>query len=207
MTRPSSAPSLSRRRRSWQRQRSQTTSPLRPPTSSSSRSCAASPPASRSPTWRRISTHAHSSSRAGRATQRRLVTAPPPPSSRTRPSAPPTRARWRRGVRRRRRALLRSPPPPSPRPRHLVRAALRLLEHIRRAGFRSLAGLIAALRAALCIHAPRAEPLAGTHSALRPAAEDASSVPAQLGAPTCVVCLDAAPTHALACGRRGLSCP
>ena len=90
------------------------------------------------------------------------------------------------------------PPPPSPRPRHPVRAALRLLERIRRAGFRSLAGLIAALRAALCVHAPRAEPLAGETSATaRSAAEDA----------TCVVCLDAAPTHALACGRRGLSCP
>mmetsp|Transcript_11114 Transcript_11114/g.33023 ORF Transcript_11114/g.33023 Transcript_11114/m.33023 type:complete len:146 (-) Transcript_11114:140-577(-) len=97
------------------------------------------------------------------------------------------------------------PPPPSPRPRHPVRAALRLLERIRRAGFRSLAGLIAALRAALCVHAPRAEPLAGTHSALRPAAEDASSVPAQPRAPTCVVCLDAAPTHALVpCGHRCL---
>ena len=67
------------------------------------------------------------------------------------------------------------PPPPSPRPRHPVRAALRLLERIRRAGFRSLAGLIAALRAALCVHAPRAEPLAGETSATARSARDAAA--------------------------------
>lgn len=138
---------------------------------------------------------------------------PAPPLQRQRPGR---RGSWRQMAREaaaeevvRRAATARTaelpPPPPSPRPRHPVRAALRLLERIRRAGFRSLAGLIAALRAALCIHTPRAEPLAGTHSALRPAAEDASSVPAQPGAPTCVVCLDAAPTHALVpCGHRCL---
>jgi len=108
---------------------------------------------------------------------------PAPPLQRQRPGR---RGRWRQMEREaaaeevvRRAATARTaelpPPPPSPRPRHLVRAALRLLEHIRRAGFRSLAGLIAALRAALCIHAPRAEPLAGETSATARSARDAAA--------------------------------